>query len=703
MSNYELDKEKEMVNKRTVVILGIVCSFLLGEFAAVAEAGIAAWWKMDDGSGIIAEDSAGDANGTLVNGPVWTTGVVDGALELDGSNDYVSVPGVSGSGPVDNITFACWIYPQITSSYRAIYNHEVFGTGGVHFQITSSSTLQLAVVGTSYFYTVSTFSTNQWYHVAVVYSNSSASNYARFYINGIPESSIAVGTGAQVDLTKTALIGACDMGGSVIGRNFDGRIDDLRIYDSVLSETQIQQMVGAGSPASTPMPSDGATGVSIESELSWQPGVIGALSYDVYFDTNNPPTTLIADDITDTNVYAGPLEYGRTYYWQVDKTSAYGTKTGDVWNFSTAKWSGEPMGTAFTFQGRLLDDNAAADGLYDFQFKLFDSVDEAYGNQEGSDVNKPDVDVIDGYFTVELDFGSDVFTSEERWLEIGVRPGDSSDAYEALRPRQQLTAVPYALRTRGESNMQKQIANLQKQSYTSSFASYTSTTIEDCTMTGDGIDCQQKMIVGVDLHEGYPIILDAISDTPTPGEVLARIEIEKLWREPALTIHSFDVHIKMTMGADVHEFDISPTNAVYNSKRDPTYTGTFHIIASLVRDSRVILNIVADKIRWVTTESPGYIMWARLEYYEPSASEVQLTVKIKNDGDLRASYSITVTDHDPLIEPMVQQTRLLESQEEAELTFNVRSSEKFRTGSGMKVSMYSDRGKLYDFLWVYFP
>ncbi|MHC4527304.1 MAG: hypothetical protein ACYS29_05430, partial [Planctomycetota bacterium] len=117
----------------------------------------------------------------------------------------------------------------------------------------------------------------------------------------------------------------------------------------------------------------------------------------------------------------------------------------------------------------------------------------------------------------------------------------------------------------------------------------------------------------------------------------------------------------------------------------------------------IILNISADKIKWVTAESPGDIMFARLEPYEPSASETQLKVRIKNDGDITASYMVTVTDHDPAIEPMVQQTRLLESQEEVELTFNLRTSEKFTAGSRLKVSMWSARGKLYEFLWVVFP
>jgi hypothetical protein len=121
-----------------------------------------------------------------------------------------------------------------------------------------------------------------------------------------------------------------------------------------------------------------------------------------------------------------------------------------VW--SAAVSNAAPMGTAFTYQGRLIDANSAADGEYDFQFKLFDdSNDPCSGNQLGSDVNKPDVDVIDGYFTVKLDFGSGIFDGNAVWLEIGVRPGDMNDpnTYTVLSPRQQITAAPYVLEVRG--------------------------------------------------------------------------------------------------------------------------------------------------------------------------------------------------------------------------------------------------------------
>ena len=104
-----------------------------------------------------------------------------------------------------------------------------------------------------------------------------------------------------------------------------------------------------------------------------------------------------------------------------------------------------PLGTAITYQGHLYDTNNVADGFYDFQFKLYDA--NSSGSQQGGDVNIPDLDVIDGYFTVELDFGSSVFDGNSVWLEIGVRPGVQNDpcAYTPLVPRQAITPVPYAL------------------------------------------------------------------------------------------------------------------------------------------------------------------------------------------------------------------------------------------------------------------
>jgi hypothetical protein len=106
-----------------------------------------------------------------------------------------------------------------------------------------------------------------------------------------------------------------------------------------------------------------------------------------------------------------------------------------------------PMGTAFTYQGRLADANSPAEGEYDIQFKLFDQ--EGGSNQFGNTITKDEVDVIDGYFTVQLDFVNDanVFDGDARWIQIGVREGKFEDpnVFATLSPRQELTPAPYAL------------------------------------------------------------------------------------------------------------------------------------------------------------------------------------------------------------------------------------------------------------------
>jgi hypothetical protein len=103
-----------------------------------------------------------------------------------------------------------------------------------------------------------------------------------------------------------------------------------------------------------------------------------------------------------------------------------------------------PVGTAFTYQGSLTDGGNPANGIYEFEFKLYNTPDPDSGTQIGPTLTQT-VEVTDGLFMVELDFGSDAFTGEARYLDIGVRPAGSSDPFSLLTPRQALRPVPYAL------------------------------------------------------------------------------------------------------------------------------------------------------------------------------------------------------------------------------------------------------------------
>ncbi|TFH35309.1 MAG: hypothetical protein E4G99_07585 [Anaerolineales bacterium] len=100
-----------------------------------------------------------------------------------------------------------------------------------------------------------------------------------------------------------------------------------------------------------------------------------------------------------------------------------------------------PIGTAFTYQGHITDTGNPANGSYNLAFKLYN--DASAETQVGSTVSKSAVTVLDGYFTVELDFG-DWFDGTALWLEIEVQgPGDPS--FTVLSPRQPLNPTPYAI------------------------------------------------------------------------------------------------------------------------------------------------------------------------------------------------------------------------------------------------------------------
>ena len=114
------------------------------------------------------------------------------------------------------------------------------------------------------------------------------------------------------------------------------------------------------------------------------------------------------------------------------------------------------QGTAFTYQGRLADGGNPAQGIYDLRFTIYDSA--TNGSVVAGPLTNAAAAFSNGLVTVGLDFGSDVFTGDARWLEIGVRTNGGSD-FIALAPRQPLTPAPYAFYA-PSANMANSASNL---------------------------------------------------------------------------------------------------------------------------------------------------------------------------------------------------------------------------------------------------
>lgn len=220
-----------------------------GSGATPTTSGLIGYWKLDDGSGTTATDSAGSNNGTLTNSPTWTTGKISGAVQFDGTNDYIDIPHSASLDVSSGYTIAGWIkFNSATKNYDPIYSKNDNGFWGSRLVLSRSNAggavlwgnvrLSLAHNGTE-IYTNWAFPYQTLFHLTVTWDGSNVN----FYVNG---SFVENGTLASVPTLNT---GSANLGRGSINwapYNFDGLIDDFRIYNRVLSTTEIQQLYNYG-------------------------------------------------------------------------------------------------------------------------------------------------------------------------------------------------------------------------------------------------------------------------------------------------------------------------------------------------------------------------------------------------------------------------------------------------------------------------
>src|SRR4051812_32887841 len=100
--------------------------------------------------------------------------------------------------------------------------------------------------------------------------------------------------------------------------------------------------------------------------------------------------------------------------------------------FSSMALGQTPVGTAFTYQGRLTDNGAPANGQYDLQFALYNFA--AIGSPFAGPVTVQDVNVSNGLFTTTIDFGQPIPSGFACWMGISVRPGASTGGFTIMMP-----------------------------------------------------------------------------------------------------------------------------------------------------------------------------------------------------------------------------------------------------------------------------
>jgi len=101
--------------------------------------------------------------------------------------------------------------------------------------------------------------------------------------------------------------------------------------------------------------------------------------------------------------------------------------------------------STFVYQGKLQDGPFAANGNYQFQFKLYDA--PSSGNQVGQTLSDINATASNGIFAVNLDFGANAFDGGPRFLEISVRQNNVGQQYTQLDPREPVASAPYAVKS----------------------------------------------------------------------------------------------------------------------------------------------------------------------------------------------------------------------------------------------------------------
>ncbi len=114
-------------------------------------------------------------------------------------------------------------------------------------------------------------------------------------------------------------------------------IDSVKVDNNTWTVTITYIPTGYPTQALNPTPADGGIYVGIEDDLTWDFGA-DTDTYDVYFGTDNPPTTKWVDNATagaNGTFDPGTMNETETYYWQVVSRNANGYTDGPVWSYTT--------------------------------------------------------------------------------------------------------------------------------------------------------------------------------------------------------------------------------------------------------------------------------------------------------------------------------------------------------------------------------
>ncbi len=261
-------------HNRLVVTAGLVALFIAITTPSFAQTpGLVAAYGFNEGSGTTLTDSSGNnLNGTIVGATWVSTGKYGKALSFNGSTSYVDLGNPAQLRLTGSMTVEAWINAAANPAddgQIVAKSNDAAGWQVKTSPDTGPHTFGVGVSGTSNSrtqrYSTTVRALNTWYHVAAVYDATAGT--LSLYVNGVLNNGTLSGTvpASQFDQAVNVNIGR-----RTGGYYFNGLIDEVRIYNRALSQSEVQTDMNTPVPApagpdTTPptvsitAPADGAT------------------------------------------------------------------------------------------------------------------------------------------------------------------------------------------------------------------------------------------------------------------------------------------------------------------------------------------------------------------------------------------------------------------------------------------------------------
>jgi glucose/arabinose dehydrogenase/PKD repeat protein len=212
-------------------------------YQAGGPSGLVAAWSFNAGSGTTLLDVSGNGRTGTISGATWSTqGKYGNALSFDGVNDWVTVADHNSLDLTTGLTMSAWVFPTATTGVRDILIKEGSNVDIYNLYARNGAgrpESNVFVGGLNRVAEGAPLPANTWTHVAGTYDGA----VLRLFINGVQAASQSIAGAISVS-TGPLRIG----GNSIWGEFFQGRIDDVRIYNRALTQGEIQ------SDMNTPLP-----------------------------------------------------------------------------------------------------------------------------------------------------------------------------------------------------------------------------------------------------------------------------------------------------------------------------------------------------------------------------------------------------------------------------------------------------------------